>query len=443
MTGERMGRLRTIIEDALEQPAGERAEFVAIACADDTELKRTAEQLLDAESNFGSFLDLPETARVRAAHSEILGPDSVGGRRIGPYQLVQVLARGGMGTVFCAVRADDAFEQQVAIKLINRGMDSEALLRRFEQERQFLADLDHPNIARLLDGGTSEDGQPYIVMEYIEGEPIDTFCDSQRLGVRKRIELFRQVCLAVQYAHQNLVVHRDIKPANILVTSSGIPKLLDFGISKLLANDAPGPGTGERTLTGLQAMTPRYASPEQITGGRITTASDVYSLGVVLYELLSGHRPYLLDDLTGYEKERVICETEPTRPSTAVTTSKSLRSASGRIRLVTPESVAETRRERPDQLRRALRGDLDNIILRAMAKDSQRRYATAEQLSEDLQRHLDGRPINARTPSMAYRAVKFVKRNKTSVTAATIVVLALSCGLIVSRTANVQMREAE
>jgi len=284
---------------------------------------------------------------------------------IGPYRVVRELARGGMGVVYLAERADGQFEQRVALKLMKRGMDSEEIHQRFLAERQILAQLTHPHIARLLDGGVSNEGQPYFAIEYVDGTAITAHCEARQLGVEQRLRLFLDVCDAVRYAHQNLVVHRDLKPSNILVTADGQAKLLDFGIAKLLRQE-----TGETglTQTGLRVMTPEYAAPEQVLGEPVTTATDVYALGAVLYELLTGRRAHHLQSRTPTEVERVICEVEPEAPS-AVTTGA---------------------------LRKRLRGDLDTIALTALKKEPERRYPTVEQLASDVARFLGGLPVTAR-----------------------------------------------
>jgi serine/threonine-protein kinase len=303
-----------------------------------------------------------------------------------------------MGTVYLAARADETFQKLVAIKIIRRGLDTEDIIQRFRSERQILATLDHPNITRLLDGGTTDDGLPYFVMEYIEGEPIDKYCEQRNVNVAERLRIFQSVCSAVRYAHQNLVVHRDIKPGNVLVTKEGVPRLLDFGIAKLLA-----PGTSpEATLNGPRPLTPEYASPEQLRGEPITTASDVYSLGVLLYELLTGKKPYRPTGGTAGEGERVIRASEPTRPSVAA----------------------------GPTLGRRLRGDVDNIILMAMRQEPHRRYSSVEQFSEDIRRHLDGLPVIARADTLTYRTTKFVARHKAGVIAAALLLITLSAGIV-------------
>jgi len=339
-------------------------------------------------------------------------------RRIGPYRVLRELGHGGMGTVYLAARDDDQYQKRVAIKVV-RGLDSAEVVRHLRRERQILAGLEHPNIARLLDGGTTEDGLPYLVMQHVEGQPIDRFCDERKLTVRERLQLFQGVCAAVQHAHRNLVVHRDIKPANILVTADGVPRLLDFGIAKLLNPEIAGEVP---TATGL-AMTPDYASPEQARGGPITTATDVYSLGVVLYELLTGHRPYRVKSREPLEVLKAICEEEPEKPSTAVARVEERREPDGTAHPTTAETVSRTREGTPDRLRRRLRGDLDNIVMMALRKEPQRRYGSVEALSEDLRRYLEGLPVEAHKATAWYRGSKFARRHAFGVAAATAVLL--------------------
>lgn len=331
------------------------------------------------------------------------------GRRIGAYAIVREIGRGGMGAVYLAKRADGEFEKQVAIKVLKRGTDTDEVLRRFRAEREILARLEHPNISRLLDAGTTDDGLPYFVMEYVEGKPITRYADEHQLSIVDRLKLFRIVCAAVSYAHQNLVIHRDLKPGNVLVTTKGEVRLLDFGIAKLV--EQAGSESPMVTVTVQRVLTPEYASPEQARGESITTVSDVYSLGIFLYELLTGSRPYKLKHGSVDEITRAICEQEPERPSTAVT------------------RLSE-RTEGIEKARRQLRGDLDNIVLKALRKEPQRRYASVDQFSDDIRRHLEGLPVQARKDTFSYRAGKFVERHKLAVAAAALILLTLIGGIV-------------
>ena len=408
MDPERWQRIDALLEAALDRDPEERPGFLDGACRDPA-LRRTVEALLAADSKLDGFLEapaaVPDAAKVGGSMVEV-------GETIGPYRIEREIDHGGMGTVYLASRADDAFERRVAIKLLNPGMASANLVRRFRSERQILASLDHPYIARLFEGGTTADGRPYLVLEYIEGLPVDEYCDRQRLTVGQRLEIFRKICSAVHYAHQNLVVHRDIKPSNILVTEDGEPRLLDFGIAKLLDPEAF-PYTVDATVTGLRPMTPHYASPEQVRGEAITTASDVYSLGVLLYKLLAGRLPHRLAGLPHREIERVLSKEEPARPSTVVTAVEAPSDVRGQA--PTPAAVSRHRATRPQQLRRQLTGDLDNIVLMALRKEPSRRYGSVEQLSEDLRRHLEGLPVTARQSTLAYQVGTFVRRHKLAV----------------------------
>lgn len=397
--------LESIFHQVLERPVADRLTFLESACAGDAQLRARVLRLLTCFDQKAAILDRPPPGIFDGD----FGPEPLPGRRIGPYEIVRNLASGGMGTVWLARRADEQFEKQVALKLIKRGMDTDELLARFRTERQVLASLDHPNIARLLDGGVTDDGLPYLVMEYVDGLPIDRFCDENRLTVAQRLELFRTMSAAVQFAHQNLVVHRDLKPSNILVSSDGVPKLLDFGIAKLLNPDSS--SSSSLTAPELRIMTPRYASPEQIRGEKISTASDVYALGVVLYELLTGLEPYELATRSRAEYERAICEQEPARPSTAVARLVTVNEPPSQPRTLTPQAVCTARRDEPRRLQRRLSGDLDMIVLRALRKEPERRYSTVEQFSEDVRRHLAHLPILARPDSWTYRARKLVARN--------------------------------
>ena len=435
---ERWQVIRRVFHDAVDLPAGERDDFISRAAAGDESLRIEVESLLASHDRAASFI---ESSGDQASTIALEPPttDETIGRRVGAYKIVREIGRGGMGAVYLGARADDEFSKRVAIKLIRTGMNTEFVVRRFLSERQILANLDHPNIARLLDGGTTEEGLPYFVMEYIEGQAIREYCDTRRLSNEERLKLFQEVCSAVQYAHQNLVIHRDIKPGNILVTADGTIKLLDFGIAKLLA---PGPGRDETTAA-VRVMTPDYASPEQARGDPITTSSDVYSLGVLLYELLTGHQPYRVASGSPADIIRAICEQEPDKPSTAVARIETIPSGEGDTSVtVTPESVSKARCSEPHKLRRQLEGDLDNIVLRAMRKEPQRRYASAEQLSEDIRRYLEGLPVIARKDTFSYRTGKFVRRHKAGVAAAALIALTLVGGII-STTRQTQVARRE
>lgn len=429
MKPQRWRKLESLFHSALDREPHRRAAFVAEACEGDESLRAELESLIVSHDEAGNFIEPPAIGdnTVSLLDGEV---DSVAERRIGPYKLIREIGHGGMGVVCLAVRDDEQYKKRVAIKIVKRGMDTDFILRRFRRERQILASLTHPNIARLHDGGATEDGLPYFVMEHVEGKPLYQYCDTHELATVERLKLFRSVCSAVHYAHQNLVVHRDIKPGNILVTADGTPKLLDFGIAKLLNPELSGQ-TIEPTATALRVMTPEYASPEQVRGETITTASDIYSLGVLLYELLTGHRPYRLISHTPIEIARIICEEEPEKPSTAVTRIEEVVSIDGKGRTtITPESVSKTRGGQPDKLRRWLAGDLDNIVMKALSKEPHRRYASVEQFSEDIRRHLEGLPVIARKDTFSYRAGKFVGRHKAGAAAAALIALSFVVGTV-------------
>jgi eukaryotic-like serine/threonine-protein kinase len=413
-TAERWRRLAPIFDEVLDLEPEARAPYLDRVCAGDPSLRVDAEALLAADATSGDFLEVPAEAYLGDAGflplretTEEEHPSLPGGTRLGSYRVVRELAHGGMGTVYLGERADGEFEQSVALKVVRGGMDSAELRRRFLAERQILARLNHPHIARLLDGGLTADGRPWFAMEYVAGEPLTSYGDSRQLAVPERLRLFADVCEAVRYAHQNLVVHRDLKPSNILVTSDGLVKLLDFGIAKLLEDGQSGEETdGETapaTRTELRVLTPEYAAPEQVRGEPVTTATDVYALGAVLYEFLTGRRVHQFERHTPAEVERVVCDTEPDPPSAVVTGS--------------------------DRVRRALRGDLDTIVLKALQKNPARRYPSAEALLEDLRRSQSGLPITARPDSFGYRARKFLRRHRGGAVAGSALLLALLGGL--------------
>jgi len=402
MSAERWKRVKQITSGALERPDADRPSWLAGACAGDEALRREVESLLMAHVRAGEFLETPGLADVGAAEAVVTaarpGSMPMAGRDIGPYRIISELGQGGMGVVYLAERADAVFEKKAAIKVVRGGVASASLMERFRDERRILATLDHPNIARLLDGGATEDGLPYFVMEYVDGIALDAYCETTPLPLRQRLALFHQVCEAVQYAHQRLVIHRDLKARNILVTADGTPKLLDFGIAKLLD---PGLAPEEQTRTGFRAFTLEGASPEQVRGEPMTVTSDVYSLGVLLYRLLTGQGPYGAAPRTDAELMRAICEEVPARPS----------------------AVA------PIDQRRELNGDLDWIVLKALRKEPDRRYASVEQFAEDIGRHLGGRPVLAAPDSWRYRARKFVVRHRIPVAALALLILSLVAGL--------------
>jgi eukaryotic-like serine/threonine-protein kinase len=417
VTPEQWRRVRVLFDVAGQLPVRQRAAFLRNACAEEPELRREVESLLHSSEEAGEFLEAgalheitwPQQATTgggAGASESLAAPQRT---HIGAYEILREIGHGGMGAVYLARRSDGAFTQEVAIKLVRGGVADEHLLRRFVAERQILAGLVHPYIARLYDGGTTEDGIPYFVMERVEGEDLLTACDRYTISTADRVRLFEKVCAAVQYAHQHLVVHRDLKPANILVTADGTPKLLDFGIAKLLQPESPAEAR-DATVLGALPMTPEYASPEQVRGEPVTTASDVYSLGVILYELLSGRRPYLLASRRAEEVERVISDTLPSRPSSAVHRGAS-RAGEGSPP-ATAEAISASRDTTPPKLRRSLAGDLDNIVLMALRKEPERRYASVEKLAEDLRRHLDGRPVSARPDTFFYRAGKLLRRHR-------------------------------
>lgn len=409
--------VRAAFDDLLGLPDEERQARLNELADTRPELAQELSELLEhdrAAASDGIFLE-----RGIGAGEGGGVPDASGsGQRIGPYELLHELGRGGMGTVYLARRADGAFERRVALKLIQQGLGDERVLERFRRERQVLANLEHPGIARLIEGGATDDGAPYIVMEYVEGTPIDAYCDGDRLTIRARLELFLEVCEAVQHAHQNLVVHRDLKPGNVIVTAGGRAVLLDFGIAKVLDPEKSS-SSPELTLGWMPFLTPAYASPEQVTGRPITVASDVYSLGVLLYELLTGRLPYTVATTSMKEVERTICEVEAGRPSAVV---RGLPDGAA-------AEVARARSTTPRGLVRALSGDLDRVVAKALRKESRLRYPSVEQLARDLRRYLSGLPVTARPTTFLYRASKFVRRNRAALTGVGSVVLALAAGL--------------
>jgi serine/threonine protein kinase/tetratricopeptide (TPR) repeat protein len=423
MLRERWNEIKDKLHEALQLEPTRRAVYLAEAGATDPDLQKELESLIAFHERTGTdFLNAPWAQAASALVSQV-EPDALLGQRVGSYQIMGQIGVGGMGEVYRAFRADDEYQKQVAIKLVRAGQNSDFVINRFKNERQILASLDHPNIAQLLDGGTTENGVPYFVMEVIDGLPIDQYCDTHKLPITERLKLFIQVCSAVQYAHQHLFIHRDIKPSNVLVTSEGVPKLLDFGIAKILEGSAE-VAQFEPTLTFFRVLTPGYASPEQVKGATITTSSDIYSLGVVLYFLLTGRSPYQLTKPTSEEIARAVCEVEPEKPSAVVRRTMADGKGTARIALA---DLAALREGSVEKLSKRLRGDLDDIVLMALRKEPQRRYASVEQFEGDVRRHLENLPVIARKDTVRYLTSKFVTRHKGGVAA---VVLSLSAVLV-------------
>ena len=425
----RWQQVKALFAQAIELEPSSRRAFLIESCGTDQDLRRQVEQLLHDHARAEDFLESPAVVEEAARRGISFEPINAGSL-LGPYRIVRELGRGGMGVVYLAERIDGEYERQVAIKLINRVLPDGLLLDRFRQERQILAQLQHPGIAQLLDGGTTDGGQPYLVMEYVQGEWIDLYCKRRGLTIDQRLKLFRRVLDAVHYLHQNLVIHRDLKCSNVLVTAQGEPKLLDFGTAKLLEAETAGllaqsSPAAVPTASVVLALTPEYASPEQLQGRPVSTASDVYALGVVLFELLTGSRPYALPDRWSPEAVQIVCETTAPRPS------------SRRLGDDTSLTAAEQHRHR-----RRLRGDLDNIVGMALQKEPGRRYPSAAQFSEDLRRHLHSQPVLARADTLSYRVGKFVRRHRVGVGAAMLTLVAILGGSIIAlESARVARRE--
>jgi len=414
MDRERFRRAESLFHAVMGVPEAHRDRLLDEVCAGDDDLRAEVESLLSAAGD--RFLETPALGRVvapRTTESESLPPGTV----VGHWRIDRRVGAGGMGVVYEAHRADGQFKQRAALKVIKRGMDTDEVIRRFADERRTLARLEHPGIARLIDGGATDDGRPSRAMEFVEGLPIDRYCDQNGLDIRSRLALFLEVCMAVESAHAALVVHRDIKPVNILVTPEGSPRLVDFGIARVL-DEALG-RTADVTAPDSRLMTPDYAAPEVIRGDPVTTAADVYSLGVLLYELLSGVRPYELSTRPRAEAERIVTSTDPVPPSQAVTRRNDQSDQH-------TDAPAGSRSETAERLKRRLSGDLDNITLMAMRREPSRRYASVSQLAEDVRRHLAGLPVSARSPTLGYRTAKFVRRNVIGVAAASVVLLILA-----------------
>src|SRR5215472_7127991 len=391
-------RVEKLFYETLELEPGQRSAFLDQQCEDDLALRREIESLLDFSDKSLDFLHEP----IQQTANHLAGDAERAGSEVGAYRLIRVLGEGGMGKVYLAARADELYRQEVAIKLMRTGWRlSRAMLLRFSAERQILANLNHPNIARLFDGGITLDGLPYLVIEYVDGVPIDEYCRRNQLSVSERLKLFSVVCAAVEYAHQNLVVHRDIKPRNILVTEEGEPKLLDFGIAKLLDHDSEAPAL---TQTAERVLTPEYASPEQIRGDSVTTSTDVYGLGVLLYELLAGSRPFQLQTQSPLEAMRVICQESADPPS---------------------KRIAADSESSNSKLSLRVHEELDHIVLMAIRKEPERRYVSVAALARDVEAYLAGYPVQARSDTWSYRGGKFVLRHKIAVVTAAVALVAL------------------
>ena len=416
MNPETWKRIRPFLEEAMDLDSEARRTFLEELSREQSESDlRMIQEILEKNEAAGDFLDPPSL--LPSMIPSTVNP----GQKIGAYRALRAIGHGGMADVYLAARADDEFEQRVAIKVARPDWGSKDTAARFEEERRILAALEHDSIARIFDGGTLENGKPYFVMEYIDGIPIDRYCDEHRYSIEERLRLFQKVCEAVQAAHRRLIVHRDLKPANILVRADGTPKLLDFGIAKLLSEDLAGQTT--LTRTGLRPMTPEYASPEQISGDFTTTATDIYALGVLLYRLLTGQWPYAIERWSLIEISRAICDDEAILPS--------MRVLQAEVEGSNEVSFAERcRLESPARLARRLRGDLDQILVRALRKDPESRYGSAEELREDIERELASLPVKARKGGRLYRARKFIRRRSQSLAVAFLaVVLALTAGL--------------
>ena len=404
---ERWARIQSLFEDVAALPAGERGAYLSEHCNDDPALRDYIASLVATSKDVDATIEQTIVGAACDAFGDS-STDQFTGETIGPYRIERLLGEGGMGMVYLASRADEQFDQRVAIKLGRHRLVDPQTEYRLRHERQILADLDHPGIARLLDGGTTTEGVPYIVMEYIDGVRIDTYCDLCRLGINARLKLFRQICLAVHYAHQNLIIHRDIKPSNILVTADGMPKLLDFGIAKL--TDAAGAAKQGLTREGAVVMTPANATPEQILAQPVTTATDVYGLGLLLYRMLCGCRPFDADSMTPSEIAHKVCEEPLPAPSTRL---HRLQYGPGNhtAAQIQVGEIADNRKLSADRMVRRLRGDLDTIAMQALNKDPARRYRSAGALAEDIDLYLKSMPIHARRDSWTYRTTKFVRRH--------------------------------
>ncbi len=411
-------KVQILFSEALELKESERTSYLKEKCDGDEDLFNEVMTLLLADEEIHPILDRKASELINIEEKL-----NFVGEQIGNYKLTKEIASGGMGTVFLAERCDGVFEQEVALKIIKPGLSTIPIIRRFQYERQILANLQHPNIARLFDGGVTEDRRPYFTMEYVDGIPIDEYCDKNKLTINQRLNLFIKVCEAVQYAHNNLVIHRDIKPSNILIKEDGTIKLLDFGISKVLSAEGENSDLPTITQAEIHLMTPEYSSPEQIKNSNISVATDVYSLGLVLYKLLSGKSAHEFKTRTFNEYEKVVCEQNIPKPSTVI-----IRQNDDEEEISTSE-LCENRKTQIKKLKKLLNGDLDNICMMALRKEPERRYATAEVLAYDIERYLKNLPILARKESFVYTSKKFIVRHKAAVTTAAVLFFVVN-GLI-------------
>lgn len=440
MTPDRWERVSEVLDLVYEHPPGDWNAVLEEVCEDDA-VRAEVEAFLEAEDEADAFLEAGAAPHLSILLSGEASTDEADetidpldpGQRLGAYRITDTIGQGGMSVVYRAERADDQFEQTVAVKLLRGVLDPE-VIQRFRAERHILAALDHPNIAQILDGGTTPNGRPYFVMEYVDGRPITEYCDETQRSIEERIDLFRTVAETVQHAHRSLIVHRDLKPSNVLVRDDGTVKLLDFSIAKVLDTGASESFAAPSTRTGHHLMTPEYAAPEQVKGEAITTATDVYALGVLLYELLAGRRPYVLDEQSPYEVVHKVCDTDPARPSTALLATQD--------NAPPPDAIAEARDTNTVQLKQRLRGDLDAIVLNALRKDPDARYDTAAALADDLEAYREGRPVQAHAGSWTYRLRKFVQRRQTTVASGALILLLL-VGYAVTATIQTNRIRAE
>lgn len=424
---DRWSKINQVFFAAMEALPEQRNQVLNQLCADDASLLQDVASLITADRDAREgFLQEP-LSNVYQKWLDQAEQQSLNGKEFGAYRVLRKIGHGGMAEVYLAERCDHQYQRQVAVKVIRRGLGSTWSLKHFYTERQILANLDHPYISRLFDGGTTEDGLPYLILEYVNGERIDYFCDAHNLSIDERLQLFLKVCSAVQYAHEHNVIHRDLKPSNILITPEGNPKLLDFGVAKLLDQEVQ---SSIRAITGPLWMTPEYASPEQVQGQAASTSTDVYSLGILLYELLSGHHPHRISNLLPHEVLRAICEIEPQKPSIAVsqietTISEGIASRFG------PGAISQRGREQPQRLCRRLAGDLDNIVLMAIQKEPRHRYSSVDQFAQDIGRKLQNQPVIASKDSLAYRSIRYMRRNRLRIIAAAVAIACLITGALV------------